>query len=305
MSRTEQHETTAFERPSLEADIACVGFGPAMGGFLTTLTCAWNENPADPAFESKVAPGLPLQVLCYERSDDIAAGVSGVVTAARGIRASFPDLNPVDIAMAAPVKSERILYLLDPVGASRRPWLLRCGDSVLRALSATLGVRDHAFHLPWTPEFLHKGGGLVMSIGQFNQWVGSQLMASGFVQIWPAMPVSAPLFAENAERNGERVVGVRLTDQGVDKHGSPETGFVAGMDVRANLTVIGDGPFGAIGRTIDQHMGMPPGHDKREWALGMKFVIELPPETTHRTGNRVAHLRLSRAGDLRFPLCAS
>ena len=140
------------------------------------------------------------------------------------------------------------------------------------------------FILPWTPQFLHKGGGLVMSIGQFNQWVGAQLMASGLVQIWPAMPVSEPLFRENAERNGEQVAGVRLTDQGVDKQGAPETGFVAGMDVRASLTVVGDGPFGAVGQAIDKHFGMPQGHDKREWALGMKFVIELPEETTLEAG---------------------
>jgi electron-transferring-flavoprotein dehydrogenase len=273
-----------IERQAMEADIACVGFGPAMGGFLTTLTHAWNKNPADPAFESRVAPGLPLQVLCYERADDMASGVSGVVTSARGIRESFPELNPADIAMATPVRSERILYLLDPVGASRRPLLLRLGDRILRTLSATLGVRDHAFLLPWTPQFLHKGGGLVMSIGQFNQWVGAQLMASGLVQIWPAMPVSEPLFRENAERNGEQVAGVRLTDQGVDKQGAPETGFVAGMDVRASLTVVGDGPFGAVGQAIDKHFGMPQGHDKREWALGMKFLIELPEETTLEAG---------------------
>ncbi|WP_348261551.1 hypothetical protein P8935_17320 [Telmatobacter sp. DSM 110680] len=281
---TEQNTEVEIERQSMEADIACVGFGPAMGGFLTTLTRAWNENPADPAFESKVAPGLPLQIVCYERADDIASGVSGVVTAARGIRASFLDFNPADIAMVAPVKTERILYLLDPVGASRRPWLLRLGDRVLRALSATLGVRDYAFHLPWTPRFLHKGGGLVMSIGQFNQWVGTQLMSSGLVQIWPSMPVSQPIFVENAERTGERVAGVRLTDQGVDSEGAPATGFVAGMDVYANLTVVGDGPFGQVGRAIDQRLGMPTGHDKREWALGMKFVIELPEETSLEAG---------------------
>ena len=150
---TKENGATGIERQSIEADIACVGFGPAMGGFLTTLNRAWMENPADPAFESKVAPGLPLQVLCYERSDDIAAGVSGVVTGARGIRESFPHLNIADIPMAAPVKSERVLYLLDPVGASRRSWLFRAGDRALRGLSATLGVRDLAYELPWTPGF--------------------------------------------------------------------------------------------------------------------------------------------------------
>ena len=63
-------------------------------------------------------PGMPLQVHCYERADNISAGVSGVVTRARGIRASFPNLNPAEILMAAEVQEERVFYLLDPIGAS-------------------------------------------------------------------------------------------------------------------------------------------------------------------------------------------
>src|SRR3569833_1615890 len=128
---------------------------------------------------------------------------------------------------------------MEPVGASRRPLALRIADRALRGLSGTLGVRDDAYELPWAPGFLHKTGGLVMSIGQFNQWVGAQQKASSLVQIWPAMPVSEPLFAQNADRTGDQVVGVRLTDQGVDKHGAPEAGFIAGMEVRAGLTVVG------------------------------------------------------------------
>jgi electron-transferring-flavoprotein dehydrogenase len=263
-----------IERQTMEVDIACAGFGPATGGFLTTLTRAWSENPADPAFESRVAPGMPLQVVCYERADDIGAGVSGVVTRARGIRASFPDLNVAEIPMAAEVKRERVLYLLDPIGASCRSFLLRLGDRALRTFGPLLKIRDHAFELPWTPAFLHKHGGLVLSIGQFNQWVGSQLMASGFVQIWPGTPASAPLFANGA------VTGLRLTDQGVDKRGVPADGFMAGMDVRAQLTVVGDGPFGPIGQALDHELGMPEGHAKREWAMGMKMLIELPAEST-------------------------
>ena len=58
--------------------------------------------------------------MCYERADDIGFGVSGVVTRARGIRATLPDLDPSQIPMAAPVTQEKVVYLLDPVGASRR-----------------------------------------------------------------------------------------------------------------------------------------------------------------------------------------
>ncbi len=260
---TEVNPSLETERQSMEVDIACAGFGPAMGGFLTTLTQAWNDNPTDPALESKVIPGMPLQVLCYERADDLAAGVSGVVTKGRGIKASFPKLDPADIPMATDVTSERVLYLLDSVGASRRSALLRIGDKLLR-LGGDLLLKDHAFELPWTPAFLNKHGGLVLSIGQFNQWVATQLMAGGLVQIWPGTPVNSPLHV------GKAVTGLRLADQGVDKFGSPGDGYMPGMDVHARLTVVGDGPVGQVGRALNRQDG------PRDWALGMKFVIELP-----------------------------
>ena len=246
------------ERQILEADIVCVGFGPAAGGFLTTLARAGVESPT--------MPGMPLQVICYERADDIGFGVSGVVTRARGIHASFPGLDTADIPMAAPVRQEKVVYLLDPVGATRRSATLKLMDA---ALSGVGSARGHAFELPYVPPFLHKQGGLVLSIGQFNQWVGNQLMATGAVQIWPGTPVAQALI------EGDAVTGVRLLDQGTDRAGNPEPGFMPGMDVKASLTVVGDGPVGAVGRQLDAHFGLPPGHHHREWAVGMKMVVDL------------------------------
>ena len=267
------------ERQQMAVDIACVGFGPAMGGFLTTLTREMAAHPEDPALESKAAPGMPLQVLCYERADDVASGVSGVVTRARAIRTSFEQLDPAEIPMMVPVKSEKVLYLLDPIGASRRSIALRVGDTVMRSLCGPLNRVEHdALELPYTPEFLNKHDGLVMSIGQFNQWVGGQLMSSGLAQVWPGTPVSIALF------DGKAVKGVRLADQGVDRAGAPEAGFMAGMDVLAELTVVGDGPVGAVGQSIDRKLGMPDGHHQREWAVGMKMVIELPEDTPLQAG---------------------
>ncbi len=222
---------------------------------------------------------MPLQVVCYERADDISTGVSGMVTRAQGIRSTFPDLNPAEIPMATAVTEERVLYLLDPTGASRRSLALRAGDAILRLLDKWIvRVDNDSFELRWTPSFLHKSGGLLMSMGQFNQWVGSQLMSSGLVQIWPGTPVSQPIFS------GTAVKGVRLTDQGVDAAGAPVEGFMPGMDVIAPLTVVGDGPVGAVGQALDRKLGLPPGHEVSEWALGMKMVIELPEDSPLQPG---------------------
>lgn len=258
-----------IERQSLEVDIACVGFGPAMGGFLTTLSQKLSSSETQ--VESKAMPGMPLQVICYERADDVGFGVSGVVTRARGIRASFPDFDASQIPMATPVSQEKVLYLLDPIGASRRSATLRLADKLLRGFKSVLpGFENDAFELPYTPDFLKKHDGFILSIGQFNQWVGNQLLNSGSVQIWPGMPVRKALIKKN------QVLGVRLVDQGVDKQGEPDAGFMAGMDIKAALTVVGDGPIGPIGRELDEVFGMPDGHHVRDWAVGMKAVVSLP-----------------------------
>lgn len=262
----------------MAVDIACVGFGPAMGGFLTTLSRQLLNDDGSPAIESSTMPGMPLQVICCERADDIGFGVSGVVTRARGIRASFPDLDPAQIPMATAVYSEKLVYLLDPTGASRRSLALRTGDRFLRAFRRLLRVKHNALELPFTPSFLHKKDGLVLSIGQFNQWVGSHVLSSGTVQIWPGMPVSAALIGD------QKVLGVRMLDQGVDRAGDPDAGFTPGMDIHAALTVVGDGPVGAVSRDIDRRIGMPVGNEVREWAVGMKFVIELRPDVELQPG---------------------
>jgi electron-transferring-flavoprotein dehydrogenase len=266
------------ERQTMEADIVCVGFGPAMGGFLSTLSKTLINEDGSPVVESSVMPGLPPQVICYERADDIGFGVSGVVTRARGIRMSFPDLDPSQIPLATPVHHEKLIYLLDPIGASRRSTTLRLGDKLIRAFKWALPFKDDALTLPYIPPFLSKEGGLLLSLGQFNQWVGAQVMGSGTVQVWPSTPVSQPLIEDN------KVVGVRLMDQGTDKQGNPEAGFMPGMDIRAALTVLGDGPVGAIGRQIDEKFGLPAGHHQREWAVGMKMVIDLPEKTDLKPG---------------------
>jgi electron-transferring-flavoprotein dehydrogenase len=290
----------------MDVDIVCVGFGPATAGFLTTLSKQLTNADGTPAVESAAMPGMPPQVLCYERADDIGFGVSGIVTRARALRVSFPEIDKAGIPMAALVGEEKVLYLLDPVGASRRSTALRLADSLIRAAKFALPVENCALNLPWTPSFLHKHDGMILSMGQFMQWVGAQVQSTGTVQIWPGTPV-AEVLIENGDSTTERgqpcprvspgdeatrgqgcprskVIGVRLLDQGVDKKGNPSDGFTPGMDIHAALTVVGDGPVGAIGQQLDAQFGLPNGNHTRDWAVGMKFVVDLPADTPLKPG---------------------
>jgi len=305
-----ESEAQTVERPRMDADIVCVGFGPATAGFLTTLSKQLTNPDGTPVVESAVLPGMPPQVLCYERADDIGFGVSGVVTKARALRASIPEIETAGIPMATSVGEEKVLYLLDPVGASRRSKLLHLADEAIRAFKFALPVEDYALNLPWTPDFLHKHGGMVLSMGQFMQWVGAQVQSTGTVQIWPGTPVKEALIQDDGapksnagatnvsplhfdSGNAEpanvgcckpKVVGVRLLDQGVNKQGKAMDGFTPGMDIRAALTVVGDGPVGPIGQQLDAQFGLPAEHHVRDWAVGMKFVVDLPEDTLLKPG---------------------
>ncbi|HSM91248.1 MAG TPA: 4Fe-4S ferredoxin [Anaeromyxobacteraceae bacterium] len=268
-----------MERQSMAVDIACVGFGPATAGFLTTLSRRLADAGKEP-LESAAAPGLPLQVVCYERADDASFGVSGIVTRARGIRAGLPGFDASQIPMAAPVADEKIVWLFDPIGASRRSGALRAAEAAMKAARVLVGKAPDAFELPLTPAFLDKHDGFIFSMGQLMQFMSSQVLATGTVQIWPGTPVAEALV------DGGSVKGVRLVDQGVDRQGNPEGGaFMPGMDVLAGLTVIGDGPVGAVGRQLDRQLGLPAGsHGRRDWAVGMKFVVDLPEDTALKPG---------------------
>jgi electron-transferring-flavoprotein dehydrogenase len=270
--------TPAPERQRMDVDIVCVGFGPATAGFLNTLAGRLTHPDGTPRAESAVMPGLPPQVLCYERADDVGFGVSGVVTKARSLRHSFPNLDPAQIPMATPVTEERVVYLLDPVGASRRSVGLKAADAVLRTFGWALPLRHEALELPWTPDFLHKRGGWVLSMGQFMQWAAGRAQETGLVQVWPGTPVAEAII------EADRVAGVRLVDQGTDKHGRPAEGYLPGMEIRAALTVVGDGPVGAVGRQLDAHYGLPAGHQAQDWAVGMKVVVELPEDAELAAG---------------------
>lgn len=270
-----------MERQSMAVDIACVGFGPAMAGFLTTVSRRL-ADASMPPLESAVSEGMPLQVVCYERADDASFGVSGIVTRARGLRAGLPGFDASQIPMAAPVKDEKVVWLFDAIGASRRSAGLRAAEAVMKATRLVLGAAPDALELPWTPAFLNKHDGFIFSMGQLMQFMSSQILATGTVQIWPGTPVAEALLGGE---DGAAVTGVRLADQGVDRHGHPEGAFMPGMDVLAGLTVVGDGPVGAVGRQLDRELGLPKGsHGRRDWAVGMKFVVDLPEDTPLQPG---------------------
>ena len=111
-------------------------------------------------------------------------------------------------------EQEKVVYLLDPAGASRR--------SAAHALRRRRDSRAWAWPktTPWScptsrPSCTRTAASCCRSASSCNT-SAAELMASGAVQIWPGMPVQEALI------EGGRVRGIRLTDQGVDKTAIPK-----------------------------------------------------------------------------------
>lgn len=261
------------ERANMEVDVVCVGFGPAAAGFLYTLSKKVCDENGNIVLKSRVSEGAPLQVLCYERADDLSFGVSGVVSKARAIKESLSANELSEIPLLSEVSNEKLVYLLDPHNASRRPLPMKIFDGCLKAVKhIPFLYSNFAFTSPVIPPFMNKHGGYVFSIGQFLNFMAGKVMGTGAVQLWPSTPAAEPLM------EGTEVKGVRLIDQGTDKSGNPDSGnYMPGMDIKARLTVVADGPVGTISQQLDEKLGVPEGHEVKDYAVGMKMLVELAP----------------------------
>ena len=240
----------------MDVDIACVGFGPAMGGFLTTLARELLNGRWRAAIESHGMPGMPLQVICYERADDIGFGVSRRGHArARHSRQLPRSRSRPRFPWPRRSRSEKVVYLLDPMAPAAAP--RRCAwPTACCALLGAGAARIRPASCPIRRRSCTRKDGLVLSIGQFIQWVGAQLMASGTVQIWPGTPVG-----EAADRTTSACVGVRLARSGRRSRRQPGRRLHAGHGYSRGPDG-GGRRAGGRGRPAArrQASGMPAGH---------------------------------------------
>src|SRR5262249_50336351 len=94
------------------------------------------------------------------------------------------------------------------------------------------------FRFPITPPPLRNHGNFVLSIGELTRWLGSRVEEQGTYVLTGTAAV-APLFEDG------RIVGVRTGDKGVDRRGDRKPNFEPGADLRARVTVFGEGARGS------------------------------------------------------------
>ena len=240
-----------IERESMEVDVLYVGAGPAnlaSAYHLMKQVEAHNETAA----ERGVDPLEPPVILVIEK----AAGVgehqlSGAVMNPKAIQELIPDF----VEQGFPTE-----HVAD--------------DSQFLAFFRSGTVKS-----PITPPQFQKNGYHVISLSNVVKWLAEKCEEMG-IEIYPGFAAAEVLW------DGDKVIGVRTGDMGLDAEGKPKSTFQPGMDILAPVTVFGEGVRGSCSKTIIERLGLQ-GKNAQTYETGIKEIWRVQPEK-HKPG-RVIH----------------
>ena len=190
------------------------------------------------------AAGRELEILVIDKAAEIGNhGLSGAVMDPKAIN----ELLPAWLEDGAPIEA--------PVGRDE-----------LWKLSASGKMKA-----PFAPPPLQNHGKYVASLQKMTKWLAEQAEAAG-VQVFGEFPGQELLW------DGDRVIGVRTGDKGLDHNGNPKANYEPGADILAKITVLGEGPRGTLAKQAIPRLGLDEGKQPQVYAAGVKELWQLPDD---------------------------
>ena len=184
-------------------------------------------GPAGPSAALRLAQlqkregAAPLSIALLEKAREAGAHMlSGAVLDPSALRDLLPDFAERGAPLATPVGDERV-------------YLLTAGSAIPS---------------PLIPPPLRNHGNFVVSLNAFVRWLGDQLEAEGGVDLFTGFA------GQDVLMDGDRIVGVRTGDRGIDRHGQQKATFEAGVDIHARVTIFCDGVRGNLTKQLHRRL---------------------------------------------------
>jgi electron-transferring-flavoprotein dehydrogenase len=130
-------------------------------------------------------------------------------------------------------------------------------------------TETHKLRSPIIPPPLNNHGKYVVSLNKVIRWLGGVVEEAG-IDIFPAFAGDQVLY------EGDRVVGVRTGDKGIDRDGHRKPNFEPGVDILAKVTVFGEGARGSLVKKLVERLHLDAGRNPQVYAAGVKEIWELP-----------------------------
>jgi len=239
--------------------VLVVGAGPA--GLATAIKLKSLKPDLDVCVIDK-APGLGQHNL------------SGAVLEAEPLfsllHAAAPGWQETDMAkevLANRIDRDDILFLLNEKWPFKIEWALKMAK---------------AFHVGFG-QMLHHGDYSV-SISSLVRWLGRIATSLG-VEVLTGFAAGELLYDDKVGT----VTGVRLVDQGVDKHGQPQPNGLPGEVIQSRMVVLAEGCDGLLTEQLVQKAGLYR-KSPQLFSVGVKELIKVTSDQYHRFGpGRVVH----------------
>ncbi|MDE2572099.1 MAG: electron transfer flavoprotein-ubiquinone oxidoreductase [bacterium] len=230
------------ERDTLEVDVLFVGAGPA------TLAGALRLKQLVDAHEQRAAAGEAqslgeLSIMVIDKAGEIGQhGISGAVLDPRALNELLPDWRDRDAPVESEVNGDE-LWLLTNTGKLKAPLV---------------------------PPMLNNRGKYVASLNKIVVWMGALVEQAG-VDVFASFPGQELLY------EGDRVIGVRVGDKGLDHDGKPKPNYEPGPDLLAKITVLGEGPRGSLSKELIERLVLDAGANPQVYAAGVKEIWKCRP----------------------------
>ena len=194
---------------------------------------------------------MDLEVAVIEKGREVGAhAVSGAVLKPGPLFELLPDARERGCPIEAEVRGDGLYWLTE---------------------------QSH-YRLPFVPRHLKNSGQVVVSLSKLTRWLGEQAEELG-VNIFPGFAGTEVLFADD----GRTVVGVRTDDKGLDKDKKPKANFEPGIDLKARVTVLGEGARGSLFEQIAPRLGLKENSRPELFEAGIKEVIQVPESSAFNT----------------------
>ncbi|MBO0797787.1 MAG: electron transfer flavoprotein-ubiquinone oxidoreductase [Blastocatellia bacterium] len=230
-----------MERESLEVDVLFVGAGPASLAGALRLRQLINKHKAVVAKYG----GKPLEdvtIAVIEKGREIGSHIiSGAIMDIRPLAELLPDFRTLGAPLESEVTEEDVSYL----------------------------TRRFKIRSPIIPPPLKNKGKYVVSLNKLIRWLGP-IVEENDCMLLPEFPGAELIY------DGDRVIGVRTGDKGIDKNGEKKGNYAPGADIFAKVTVLGEGSRGSLTKKLVAKLKLDEDRNPQVYAAGVKEIWELP-----------------------------
>ncbi len=232
-----------IERPQMESDVTIVGGGPA------GMACALRLSQLIDQHNRRY-PETPLSkenIYVLEKAREVGQhNLSGAVLDPRSMDELLPgwrDEAPLD----AQVKDESFYFLTE----------------------------HKSYEAPMMPPPMQDHGNYIISINRFMKWLGEKVEQAG-ITIFTGFAGSEMIF------DGDRAIGVRTDDKGVDKQNQKKSNFEPGYDLKSKITVLAEGARGSLTKQVAQKFDLYKDRNPQTYGVGVKELWEVPSGRIHK-----------------------